>query len=324
MSNSFSFLPFTENDYQSHLSPREGEARIGEKLCKDTEHSGLRYVILGIEESFGPMANSGGDGSQNAFKAFLTRFLNMQANEHLDAGNTAILGRITTKATYQDQLSARELIVELDDLVSEILTPYFKRGVIPIVIGGGHNNAYPIIRAAYQASHQPLSIVNLDPHADTRALEGRHSGNPFSYAIEDGYIQNYIVLGLHKAYNNQYILDLLRTNNYFHTYFEDYLAEPSRFTTDIDAVIEKFTTSRALGIELDLDSIAFMPSSAFTPSGFSVNDARYYIRRMALMSNVKYLHLPEAAPQTEQDVKNVGKTLAYLVWDFLSVRNNPF
>jgi hypothetical protein len=45
---------------------------------------------------------------------------------------------------------------------------------------------------------------------------------------------------------------------------------------------------------------------------------------MALMSNVKYLHLPEAAPQTEQDFKIVGKTLAYLVWDFLSVRNNPF
>jgi formiminoglutamase len=64
-----------------------------------------------------------------------------------------------------------------------------------------------------------------------------------------------------------------------------------------------------------------MPSSAYTPSGFSVENARNYIRKLAHHKKCVYLHLPEGAPTNIQEEKIVGKTLAYLVWDFITTNN---
>jgi formiminoglutamase len=66
-----------------------------------------------------------------------------------------------------------------------------------------------------------------------------------------------------------------------------------------------------------------MPSSAFTPSGFSLNDARKYIHTIAKHKNISYLHLPEGAPSSVKEEKIVGKALAYLVSDFIK-QNSSF
>ena len=46
-------------------------------------------------------------------------------------------------------------------------------------------------------------------------------------------------------------------------------------------------------IELDMDSIVNMPSSAMTPSGFTVEEARKFMRMMAANLTCAYVHLPE-------------------------------
>ena len=67
-----------------------------------------------------------------------------------------------------------------------------------------------------------------------------------------------------------------------------------------------------------MDSIADMPSSSATPSGLSVEDARFSISEMASRLPPAYLHLPEAAPDSDrQSGLRVVKTLAYLVADFI-------
>ena len=97
---------------------------------------------------------------------------------------------------------------------TEIVKPYVIKGYIPIVIGGGHNNAYPIIKTISESFNQAIHVFNLDPHADCRALEGRHSGNSFSYAKEHGFIDQYTVFGLHKNYNSEFIYSYLEKNNF--------------------------------------------------------------------------------------------------------------
>ena len=52
-----------------------------------------------------------------------------------------------------------------------------------------------------QVSGHTVAAVNLDPHADFRATEGRHSGNGFSYAYMDGALGFYHVVGLHPGKN---------------------------------------------------------------------------------------------------------------------------
>ena len=73
-----------------------------------------------------------------------------------------------------------------------------------------------------------------------------------------------------------------------------------------------------LGIEVDMDGITDMPSSALTPSGFSVEEVRRFVRSMNSRFEAAYLHLAEAAPVINtNDMIKVGKTLAYIVLDFV-------
>lgn len=316
----FEFEPLDVNYVKSLVNLRIGETKIGENIRINTNNENTRFVILGIEESIGPQANLGFSGSENAFKAFLPRFLNMQDNGTLNPEFISLIGVITSRSEHTDQNSSRAKVEELDNLVVKILLPYIKMNYIPIVIGGGHNNAFPIIKSASIAYSQAIQVINLDPHADCRALEGRHSGNPFSYAKSHSYLDQYTVLGLHQAYNSQFILDYLAENNFHSTFFENYVDEPAQFYEDLKTYSNRLSQFEKVGIELDMDSISMMPSSAFTPSGFRLEEARAYTRRMAKQLNCIYFHLPEGAPKTENEEKMVGKALALLVFDFISSR----
>jgi formiminoglutamase len=312
--NCFVFESSSSEKINSLFSKREGEKRVGEAIAFQ-EVSKAKYVLLGIEESIGPVANNGFSGSENAWSAFLGNFLNTQVHQRFLAKEIAILGSIKYTGTEVGSVESRLLVEELDAFVLDILNQHLRTDQIPIVIGGGHNNALPLIRWAAQTNN--LSVINIDPHADCRKEEGRHSGNSFSIALTEKSIENYAALGLHEAYNNQYILDFLSVNNCFHSFYEDYLQGNGDINTDFQQVLKRFASVGKVGIEIDMDAIAFMPSSAYSPSGFSVDQ----IRSLCLILNrnksvISYLHFPEAAPKKELEKKVVGKTLSYFVRDF--------
>lgn len=313
----FIFKPATQDLLLQFTSKRIGETKIGEKIELSSSLKEAKYVLIGIEENLGPQANGGFSGAENAFNAFLKRFLNMQSNRFLTGNELAFIGSIQQTTDFKNIETAKSAITELDLLVETVLKPYIHQGLIPIVIGGGHNNAYPIIKTISEAANKAIDVINLDPHADCRALEGRHSGNSFSYAKENGYINHYSVLGLHKNYNSTFILDYLEYNNFYYTFFDDYILNPSQFDMDLTKTFLSISKERKFGIELDLDAIAFTPSSAFTPSGFNSLEARKYIKTLSKHSNCCYLHLPEAAPTNETEEKITGKLIAYLVADFI-------
>ena len=59
-----------------------------------------------------------------------------------------------------------------------------------------------------------------------------------------------------------------------------------------------------------------IPSSAQTPSGFSVNNTREFVNFFGQHKNVAYLHICEASPKKKQQ-DQVGKLIAYLITDFM-------
>ncbi len=279
-----------------------------------SNQAGCKYVILGIEESVGPRFNLGLPGAEKAFSAFLPRFLNMQSNRFLNGNDILIAGTIQVDESSTNQDPSVE---ELDELVAETLLPFLAQGMIPLVIGGGHNNALPIIRAIHKSTGSSLGIINMDPHGDCRATGLRHSGNSFSYGFEEKIIHYYSVIGLHPQYNNSFILDFLNRKECEFSLFDDYLIGKRDLLTDVYSEKLHMDSLGNYGIELDLDAITGMPSSAITPSGFSVNEARMFVKTLANSPNCSYLHLPEGAPSNEHENKIVGKALAYLVWDFI-------
>lgn len=304
------FTKYTSKQIEKHTSIRLGETKIGEQVST-VINDYTEFVLLGISEDIGPRANLGQEGAKNAFDAFLGKFLNMQSNRFLSGENICVLGEIFVTETKDCLKKQVEL---LDDLVFQTLQKEMKTEAQLIVIGGGHNNALPILHF-FAEKKERLHILNIDPHSDTRATEGRHSGNPFSTAILNDWVNSYAVIGLHEQYNNDFIYDFLEKHECSHTFFEEYLDGNRDLIEDISSFKEKYKDDR-IGVEIDLDAITRMPTSAFSPSGFNVEIIRSSIRILS-GKNVRYLHLPEGAPKNEQEKTIVGKSLAYIVSDFI-------
>ena len=314
----FNWNAWSEKDRLTYLSSRALEQRIGEVI---NGTSSPKYLIIGIEESVGPQANLGKGGSENAFHSFCQKFLSMQSTKETDFSQVAIMGSISIEnlPTSMTVVQKRETVEKLDDFIIAQMNKLLTPDTIPIIIGGGHNNAFPIIQALSSHHQSPLSVVNLDAHADYRPLEGRHSGNPFSYAFDSGSLSHYSVLHLQKRYNSQKTLDQLKRDGHFFTFHEDYIDNSRNFENDLIQVHQYFSNYPHTGIELDLDTIENMPSSAISCSGVSMHQARKYIRAFAQSKTVRYMHLPEGAPTNTHENNMVGKALAYLVTDFIEV-----
>lgn len=321
-------LDFTHIDsvrISTFLRPREGELKIGEriKFAANSIEESLAdfkgdYVLIGVEEDIGPRANLGKSGSFYAFKSFLNRFLNMQVNQFVDVDNIMVLGRVKAETLETGFAKRRQNVAELDAFLVDILEKVYGANKTPIIVGGGHNNAYALMRAYFQHKNKKIDVINLDAHADFRILEGRHSGNPFSYAMNEGYLNSYTVLGLHKPYNCDEMLQDMQNRGVNFTFFEDYLDGDADLISDTHAFLSRIG-GRHFGIELDLDSIAMMPASAYTSSGWSVNEARTWLRKLSKNRVPAYINLTEGACDlgTLSD-QILGKTLAYFVYDLIN------
>lgn len=313
-----------------YISSRAGESRIGETLhwytggrfedfLQASRSAGCRIALIGIPESIGPVANAGVGGAEYAWEAFLSSFCSVQENRHLQGHKIAVAGTppVTSilekysKTSPDDLTTIRSLVSELDDIVLQAIKPVFEAGMIPVIIGGGHNNAFPIIKAAALAYGRAIQVVNCDPHADFRQIEGRHSGNGFTYAMAEGHLERYFVAGLHQSYNSEEMLARMDKDPATgYSYSED---EPDpvqalkKYANDLSSDIPT-------GIELDIDAIAAFPASARTPVGISMQQAMAYLQYACSHYLPAYVHLPEAAPDPDgADYKYYGKALTYLV-----------
>jgi formiminoglutamase len=190
-------------------------------------------------------------------------------------------------------------------------------GKIPIIIGGGHNNAYGNIKGASEALKKPVNILNIDAHTDLRKTDYRHSGNGFSYARKEKFLGKYRIFGLHQNYTPEYIFtDMNQSANDGYRLFEHLILMPSQKIVQSFREELEFVSHDNFGLELDCDAIKGFPSSAQTPSGFAINMIRNFIRIASEEEHIKYLHICEASP-TEDTENKVGKALSYFITDFI-------
>ncbi len=330
---------FHQIHLKEHVLVRKGETKVGERVktlrknetlnaLKGYRERGVRFAVLGIPESIGGVANMEKTGAEAAWGVFLRSFLNIQSNRFFDGNQVLVLGQVDTaelqkraeeldpKTAYYYQ-KLHILCAELDDLVAPVIEAVVSAGLIPIVIGGGHNNAYPLLMgtALGLGRKRGIHAINFDAHADFRALEGRHSGNGFSYAKERGYLHKYFAFGLHQSYNPEnMLLTMDSSRNVKYQFMDDITYLDKQLMAAIEYVFDDHVPC---GIELDMDAIRMMPSNSTSPSGFSLEQARHFVRKCAKSLKPAYLHLPEAAPGSPQQDEVVGKALSYLVTDFI-------
>jgi formiminoglutamase len=341
------FKVYSKQDALSLTKVRRFETKIGERiqviadkvdLLEQFTRTSASYILFGISEDIGVRANSGKGGADSTWIPFLSSFLNIQSNDffggedvlllgHFDFGDMKYLIEQNAMDTEEKTNAYRHAVITIDEEVEELARLITSAGKIPVAIGGGHNNSYPLIKGCAKGLLKSekiqlaqINCINLDAHMDFRPAEGRHSGNGFRYAEEDGFLEKYCVVGIHENHLQQNVLLDIINNPFldFVTYEDIFIREKKNF---IQAVAEAsaFTDDNFTGVELDLDCIENVLSSAETPCGISSLHARQYLNYTASHCKIAYLHICEGASQLTDGRKSetTGKLISYLVSDFI-------
>lgn len=329
----------TKTYVQQFITKRKGETKFGETIqyldpSKNIEavlESHLSpYVLLGIPEDMGVYANFGRRGARHSFDVVMQYLCNMQHNSFQQGDKILFLGRISFEKSDYDFIDdaslsdgkkikkSRELVAALDKKVAYYASLVAKANKKLIVVGGGHNNCYGLLKGYALGKNQSMNVVNVDAHADLRATEGRHSGNGFTYAHKEGFIKQYTVLGLNESYIDPHAFMYLEQHSKTFTSitFEDVFVRKSiSLKKAIRKIVEKHQ-EQMLGLELDMDVVANYPSSAVSAEGILPRELRQVVYQLNLGCNLNYMHICETRIQKKREVSN-AKLIALLITDFI-------
>ncbi|MGK0408503.1 MAG: arginase family enzyme [Shewanella psychromarinicola] len=336
------FSAFTQQHCDTLLNLRPNETKIGQQVylasaelslgqnALDAKSSGAQFAIIAIAEDVGPRANLGRGGADDAFVTSMKQLLNLQSNRFLNGNECAILGQISLDTPLPATATIEQLrqaTAQLDSIVIAAISQIMQAGLEPIVIGGGHNNAYGLLMATKATTGLPVAAVNLDPHSDFRSREGRHSGNGFSYAAANGALDHYHILGLHELKNSEVTLEQL---SLFGATWHSFQQIWVRRELPLDTVLKQIAislnqTQLPVALELDVDVITNMPSSAATFAGIPLLDACHYVHYIARHCPCHYAHFAETAPAchhagVEAGYRDAGQALSELIYAYIQGR----
>jgi len=333
---------FNNSDLKKLLNKRTGESKFGEHITvlssisniyDELKNLDVTHVIIGLPEDVGVFANYGISGTYNTWNTVIKYLLNIQNNDFISPEKVLILGHLDfssemnkvltlNQSKKKDILKARKLVNKIDTYVTFLIEQIVSTGKKPIIIGGGHNNAYGNIKGCALAFGNAINVVNLDAHTDFRPEEGRHSGNGFSYAFAEGFLNNYFIFGIHENYTPHKILKSLNKlkSIQYNTFEALEIRNELKFKKEILRALEH-VSNKPFGIEIDCDAIENISSSAMTPSGFNVNKVRTFVNYFGKDENACYLHICEAIV-TNDNENQIGKLMTYLITDFIKASNS--
>lgn len=325
----------------SYIKHRDGEVKLGEKVDYIHENetvegqleiSDAAYVVLGIPENLGIKAGSGRSNAAHTWEATLKALLNVQHNKYNKGKKLLILGHLDF--SEEENLAAgidietdegvKQLKVIVDSIDKEV-TFWIQKivgfGKIPIIVGGGQNNAYGVIKGCALALNKALNVINFDAHSDLLKMNGRHSGNAFSYALKEGFLKKYFIFGMQENHIPKYVLANIKKNKSnirYTTYEELFIRYEKGIEFELNQAFEFLKTS-AYGIEVDCDAITSFPTDAISMNGFTVREIRKSVAQLCKSSNITYLHISEATPDpnNSNELQEVGTFIACLITDFI-------
>ena len=194
------------------------------------------------------------------------------------------------------------------DLAVDLLKEQTAELGTTLLIGGGHDYAYPHLKAISEwlGHNKKLGCINLDPHFDLRPNKEKIlSGSPFYMALEAGLLQgkNLVELGIQRHCNGRELWEYARQQQ-----VKVYPFDELRFGRTIDAfkkaLYELSHHCDAVVISLDLDSInlAYAPGvSAPAVEGFSPSEVLEMMKLSAQSEKVVSLGIYELNPHYDWD-----------------------
>jgi formiminoglutamase len=336
-----SFLRAMTAEALAALTPRrEGERRLGESIRTLPAGAGLTeglravpeagFALLLIPEDIGVRANFGRPGAAALPMAAFRRLVAMQDNPGLRGSDLIVVGEVEVQDLMQQAVrldpsrpaeldTLRALVAQVDARVSSVVEVIVQSGKTVVAIGGGHENAFGMLAGVRAAKGRAVGCLNLDAHADLRSDTGRHSGNPFSHAFAAGHLARYAAIGLHETYLNETMWSILEDDERVLGVTLESLLRGELTLDEACASGLRHLGEGPITLEVDLDAIAGVASSAATPTGLLAEQVRSLVHRIAVSADTAAIHICEGIPG-DGDPAGVGKLAALIACDFIKAR----
>ena len=261
------------------------------------------FGILGYAVDEGVRRNQGRIGASMGPNAFRNSFAKL--SDHISKNiNLYDVGTLICEKADLEQTQE-----ELSDSVYKLL----KKGVTPLVIGGGHDIAYGHYKGIQRANpDKKIGIINFDAHLDLRPFEtGSHSGSPFNQI-------NYLCVGFRKESNPP---SLLKRAEELKVKIIDRSISNLQHIDQVTQSIDSYLNSLdIIYITIDLDGFAdtYAPGvSAASPHGFNVDFALACLKHIVSSKKVISVDIAELNPSYDIDSRTskLAAGLAYHIID---------
>ena len=211
-------------------------------------------------------------------------------------------------------------VLETQEALAEAVERIVRAGAMPVVLGGGHDQAFGHFLGIARATGTPPACINFDAHLDLRPIpaDGPNSGTPFTQAAEwckaRGTPLRYLALGVQRAGNTSLLF--ARAEAIGAT-----LVDADGFALDtIDIVMEAINdgvdeAEICLSVDLDVFAAAFAPGvSAPNAMGIAPDSAfRRVFRGIMASGRVRGVEIAELCPALDQDDRTarLGAMIAF-------------
>ena len=268
-------------------------------------------VIIGVPFDEGIAAIGGRLGAKQGPSAVRKAIANLDCDDFIglkifDFGDVEVVdGDIV--ATHQN--------------VTDTVSGLIKKGIFPIVIGGGHDISFANVRSLAENSKGKVGGINIDAHFDVRPVDdkGITSGTPFWRALEelngkvDG--ERFVEIGSYGDVNSkehhQYLvgkgstivtLDKLREAGVEKVMRDslDVVGDSAFFSIDIDSVSGKLAPG----------------CSAPAKEGLTVDEILNIAIIAGKADNIKLFDLMEVSPPNDVD-NQTSDLAASIIYNFL-------
>jgi len=284
------------------MDPRLGDCIIDAGSIPSTAE--IVCAIIGVPQDVGVARNNGRAGASqgpSVIRAALRKLATSQIQHVVDTGRLCIVD-------VGDVATDGKTLEEIHDMQQHLVHRVLGRGHIPIVLGGGHDCAWPTIRAL-ESCGKEYGVINIDAHADVRPLldESRtHSGSPFrqmllqetSHLLPGGFVEYGLQASSVSAAHIKYVSDAG-----MHIMMLDEIRQYPDLSAWDQAVIHASRSGR-MYVSLDMDAFAsaYAPGvSAPAADGFSPREITSCLRSVAASGNLVAFDVMEMNPTYDQD-----------------------
>lgn len=285
------------------------DLRMGDLTAHDPEQfpGTARVALIGMPQDIGVERNGGRPGARHAPEAIRRMLYRMtpydvETDRSIPHGFLFDLGDINCNGELE----------EIHDRLTEAVAIVRKHGLIPLVLGGGHDTTYAAASGVY-AVDGPFGMINLDAHLDVRPPKpNRNSGTSFRMLLEEGKIASgyFVEFGIQSFANAEEHVRWLNQNGGRIISLEEVRAKGFNKSLSTAYLIASSDVAGVYGT-LDIDGVraADAPGvSATMPDGFTATELLATARMLGRRPSTIALDIVEVNPSFDRD--NITAKLA--------------